>query len=140
VTPGSARLDRIEASLDRLSANAERQDRSIEHLFEISRQRDHDIDRLVEIAKQHNETFERIANTLETLAESDADQDARIADHDARIAEQESSIQEARKLYEEELRRGAEVHRNLEEKLNALIQVVDETVRKKPRNGDQSIQ
>jgi len=38
---------------------------------------------------------------------------------------------------EEERRRSAEVHREMEEKLNALIQIVDETIRKKPRNGDQ---
>ena len=138
MTPnGDSRLDRIEAALDRLSANAERQDRaaerhdrSIEHLFDVSRQRDRDIDRLIEIANRHNETFERIASTLEALVESGAD-------HETRIADNEAKIQEARKLYEEELKRGAEVHRELEEKLNALIEIVDETIRKKPKNGDQ---
>ena len=131
MTPnGDSRLDRIEAILDRLSANAERHDRSIDHIFEISRQRDRDIDRLVEIAIRHNETFERIASTLEALAESDTD-------HEARIIDNEAKIQETRRLYEEELKRGAEVHREVEERFNALIQIVDEIIRNKPKNGDQ---
>ena len=33
--------------------------------------------------------------------------------------------------------RNQEFHREVEEKLNALIQIVDETIRHKPKNGDQ---
>jgi exonuclease VII large subunit len=131
VTPnGESRLDRIEAMVDRVG-------RSIEHLFLTTRQHAQDIDRhtqdidqLRERADRQDKALDRITSILERLAElSVANQEAQ--------AEFQARIERAHALYEEERRRGAEVHRELEEKLNALIQIVDETIRKKPRNGDQ---
>ena len=54
-----------------------------------------------------------------------------------RQAELGVAPQEAHARLEEEFRRITELHREINEKLNTLIRIIDENIRKKPGNGGQ---